>query len=168
MGTRPIKILIFVSEALANKDIHFLGVGISGGEKGARFGPSVMPGGQKTAYERVQPIFEAVAAKVDGNPCVTYLGPRSAGHYVKMVHNGIEYALMQLLSETYTLMKSALGLNAEELAGVYHEWNQGELQSFLVEITGEIFCRIDNKTGEPLIDMILDRARQKGTGKWTL
>ena len=154
-------------EALTGKGIHFLGVGISGGEKGARFGPSVMPGGQKEAYERVRPIFEAAAAKVDGKPCVTYLGPGSAGHYVKMVHNGIEYGLMQLISETYHFMKSALGLNDKELADVYHEWNEGELQSFLVEITAEIFRRIDDKTGEPLIDMIRDSAKQKGTGKWT-
>ncbi len=155
------------ADALSDKGIHFLGVGISGGEKGARFGPSIMPGGEKEAYERVRPIFEAAAAKVDGTPCVTYLGPGSAGHYVKMAHNGIEYGLMQLISETYHLMKSDLGMNNEELAGVYHEWNEGELQSFLVEITAEIFRRIDEKTGRPLIDMILDSARQKGTGMWT-
>jgi 6-phosphogluconate dehydrogenase len=155
------------SEALSGKGIHLLGVGISGGEKGARFGPSIMPGGEKEAYERVQPIFEAAAAKVDGTPCVTYLGPGSAGHYVKMAHNGIEYGLMQLISETYHLMKSDLGMHNEELAVIYHEWNEGELQSFLVEITAEIFRRIDEKTGRPLIDMILDRARQKGTGMWT-
>ena len=149
-------------EALSGKGIHFLGIGISGGEKGARFGPSVMPGGQKEAYERVRPIFEAAAAKVDGNPCVTYLGPGSAGHYVKMVHNGIEYGLMQLISETYHFMKSALGLNDEELADVYHEWNEGELQSFLVEITAEIFRRIDDKTGGPLIDMIRGQCEAKG------
>jgi len=155
------------AEALSDKGIHFLGVGISGGEKGARFGPSIMPGGEKEAYERVRPIFEATAAKVDGTPCVTYLGPGSAGHYVKMAHNGIEYGLMQLISETYHAMKSDLGMNNEELAAVYHEWNEGELQSFLVEITAEIFRRIDEKTGRPLIDVILDSARQKGTGMWT-
>lgn len=155
------------AKALADNGIHFLGVGISGGEKGARFGASVMPGGEKEAYERVRPIFEAIAAKVDGNPCVTYLGPRSAGHYVKMVHNGIEYGLMQLISETYHVMKSALSLKDEELAGVYQEWNQGEPRSFLLEITAEIFRRTDIKTGGPLIDVILDSARQKGTGKWT-
>jgi 6-phosphogluconate dehydrogenase len=154
-------------EALSGKGIHFLGIGISGGEKGARFGPSVMPGGQIEAYERVRPIFEAAAAKVDGNPCVTYLGPGSAGHYVKMVHNGIEYGLMQLISETYHFMKSALRMDDEELADVYHEWNEGDLKSFLVEITADIFRRIDDKTGEPLIDMIRDSAKQKGTGKWT-
>ncbi len=154
-------------EALSGKGIHLLGVGISGGEKGARFGPSVMPGGEKEAYERVRQIFEAAAAKVDGNPCVVYLGPGSAGHYVKMVHNGIEYGLMQLISETYNFMKSALSLNDSELADVYQEWNEGELQSFLIEITAEIFRQIDDKTGQPLIDVILDSARQKGTGKWT-
>ncbi len=155
------------SEALSGKGIHFLGVGISGGEKGARLGPSIMPGGEKEAYELVQPIFEAAAAKVDGSPCVTYLGPGSAGHYVKMAHNGIEYGLMQLISETYHLMKNVLNLNVEELASIYYEWNERELQSFLVEITAEIFRRIDEKTGRPLIDVILDSARQKGTGMWT-
>ncbi len=153
--------------ALADSGIQFLGVGISGGEKGARFGPSMMPGGPRGAYEQVQRIFEAVAANVRGEPCVTYLGPGSSGHYVKMVHNGIEYGLMQLISETYDLMKRVLGLHNGELATVYREWNQGELQSFLVEITADIFSRVDEKTGRWLIDEILDRAQQKGTGKWT-
>ena len=133
--------------ALADKGINFLGVGISGGEKGARFGPSMMPGGSREAYERVRPMFEAVAAKVDGDPCVTYLGPGSAGHYVKVVHNGIEYGLMQLISETYHLMKHLLGLNDDELHDVYYEWNQGELESFLLEITHQIFRYVDEKTG---------------------
>jgi 6-phosphogluconate dehydrogenase len=153
--------------ALADKGMNFLGVGISGGEKGARFGPSMMPGGKREAYERVRPIFEAVAAKVDGEPCVTYLGPGSAGHYVKVVHNGIEYGLIQLISETYHLMKSLLGLSDDELHDVYHEWNQGELESFLLEITYQIFQYVDDKTGQKLIDEILDKAKQKGTGKWT-
>jgi 6-phosphogluconate dehydrogenase len=153
--------------ALADKGINFLGVGISGGEKGARFGPSMMPGGAKEAYERVRPIFEAVAAKVDGDPCVTYLGPGSAGHYVKVVHNGIEYGLMQLISETYHLMKSLLGLTDDELNDVYYEWNQGVLESFLLEITYQIFQYVDEKTNQRLIDKILDEAKQKGTGKWT-
>jgi len=152
---------------LAEKGIHFLGVGISGGEKGARFGPSMMPGGPRVAYEHVRRIFEAIAAHVEGRPCVTYLGPGSSGHYVKTVHNGIEYGLMQLISETYDLMKRALGLSNQELAEIYRKWNRGELQSFLVEITADIFDRIDEKTGGSLIDKILDRARQKGTGKWT-
>lgn len=155
------------AKTLADQGVQFLGVGISGGEKGARFGPSMMPGGQKEAYESVQPIFEAVAAHVDGEPCVKLLGPGSAGHYVKMVHNGIEYGLMQLISETYGLMKRALDLNSNELADIYLDWNRGELQSFLVEITSEIFRRTDDKTGRPLIDEILDKAAQKGTGKWT-
>jgi 6-phosphogluconate dehydrogenase len=155
------------SGALADKGMHFLGVGISGGEKGARFGPSMMPGGTKEAYERVRPIFEAVAAKVDGDPCVTYLGPRSAGHYVKVVHNGIEYGLMQLISETYHLMKKLLGLSDDELHDIYYEWNKGELESFLLDITYQIFHYVDEKKGQRLIDEILDEAKQKGTGKWT-
>ena len=155
------------AKSLGEKRIHFLGVGISGGEKGARRGPSIMPGGPKEGYERVRNIFEAVAAKVDGEPCVTYLGPGSAGHYVKVVHNGIEYALMQLIAETYDLMKRSLGLSNDELAEVYESWNNAELQSFLIEITAGIFRRVDDKTGSKLIDEILDRAGQKGTGKWT-
>jgi 6-phosphogluconate dehydrogenase len=154
-------------ETLEAKGINFLGVGISGGEKGARFGPSMMPGGAREAYERVRPIFEAVAAKVEGDPCVTYLGPGSAGHYVKVVHNGIEYGLMQLISETYHMMKLLLGLSDDELHDVYYEWNQGELESFLLEITHQIFRYVDEKTGLRLIDEILDEAKQKGTGKWT-
>jgi 6-phosphogluconate dehydrogenase len=154
-------------KALAEKGLKFLGVGISGGEKGARLGPSMMPGGEREAYERVRPIFEAVAAKVDGAPCVTYLGPGSAGHYVKVVHNGIEYGLMELISETYHIMKELLGLNNDELHDVFYEWNQGELESFLLEITYQIFTHADEKTGLRLIDVILDEAKQKGTGKWT-
>lgn len=155
------------AKRLAEQGIDFLGVGISGGEKGARFGPSIMPGGQKIAYDRVRPILEAVAADVDGERCVTYLGPGSSGHYVKMVHNGIEYGLMQLISEAYDLMKRGLGLTNDELADVFAEWNRGELESFLVEITSAIFRRIDDRTGQRLIDIILDKAQQKGTGKWT-
>jgi 6-phosphogluconate dehydrogenase len=155
-------------QALARNHIHFFGVGISGGEKGARFGPSMMPGGDKQTYERVRPVFEAVAARVDGDPCVTYLGPGSAGHYVKMVHNGIEYAVMELISETYHLLKSALRFTNDELRETYCRWNQGDLASFLLEITCHIFGRVDDKTGGVLIDRILDEARQKGTGKWTV
>jgi len=154
-------------KALAGKGIHFFGMGVSGGESGARYGPSLMPGGPKDAYERVQPILEAIAAKVDGEPCVTYLGPGSAGHYVKMVHNGIEYGLMQLISETYDVMKRGMGLSNEELADVYDGWNQGALSGFLIEITSQIFRRKDDQTGKPLVDLILDVARQKGTGQWT-
>ncbi len=155
------------SGILADKDIHFFGMGISGGESGARHGPSLMPGGSKEAYERVRPILEDIAAQVGGEPCVAYLGPGSAGHYVKMVHNGIEYGLMQLISETYDLMKRGMGLTNAELADVYDGWNKGELNSFLIEITSRIFRRKDDQTGKPLIDWILGVARQKGTGQWT-
>ena len=153
--------------SLKEKGIHFMGMGISGGEEGARRGPSMMPGGPKEPYERVKPIFEAVAAKVNDEPCVTWLGPSSAGHFVKMVHNGIEYGIMQLISETYALMKQVLGFSEDELQHIYNEWNKGELNSFLIEITSTIFGKTDEKTGNPLIDEILDVARQKGTGMWT-
>ena len=155
------------ARALAGKGIQFLGVGVSGGEEGARHGPSIMPGGPKEAYERVRPLFEAAAAKVNGDPCVTYLGPGSAGHFVKMVHNGIEYGVMQLIAETYDLMKRGLGLSDDELHDVYTAWNQGELNGYLVEITGHIFGKVDEQTGKRLIDEILDAAKQKGTGMWT-
>jgi 6-phosphogluconate dehydrogenase len=154
------------AEALDKKGIQFLGVGVSGGEEGARRGPSMMPGGPPEAYERVRPIFEAVAAQVQNEPCVTYLGPGSAGHYVKMVHNGIEYGLMQLIAETYDLMKRGLGLSDDELHDIYTIWNKAELQSFLVEITADIFGQVDKRTGRRLIDLILDEAKQKGTGMW--
>ncbi len=155
------------AKSLADKGILFMGVGISGGEAGARNGPSLMPGGPEEAYERVQSIFEAVAAEVDGAPCAAYLGPGSAGHYVKMVHNGIEYGLMQLIAESYDLMKRGLGLSDEQLAGVYDNWNKAELNAYLIEITAHIFRKIDEHTGKPLIDMVLDEAKQKGTGMWT-
>ncbi len=149
-----------------DKNLHFMGVGISGGEKGARYGPSIMPGGSKEAYPRVQPIFEGAAAHVDEEPCVTWLGPGSAGHYVKMVHNGIEYGLMQLIAECYDLMKRGLGYCNDRLHEVFQEWNEGELSSFLMEITAEIFVQPDDKSAARLIDVILDSAKQKGTGKW--
>ena len=152
---------------LMAKGIQFLGVGVSGGEEGARHGPSIMPGGPKEAYERVRPVLEAVAAKVNGDPCVTWLGPGSAGHFVKMVHNGIEYGVMQLIAETYDLMKRGLGLNDDEMREVYALWNKGELNGYLVEITSHIFSKQDEKTGKRLIDEILDVAKQKGTGMWT-
>jgi len=152
---------------LAAQGLQFLGVGVSGGEEGARHGPSIMPGGPKEAYERVRPVFEAAAAKVNGDPCVTWLGPGSAGHFVKMVHNGIEYGVMQLLAEAYDLMKRGLGLNDNEMREVYALWNRGELNGYLVEITSHIFSKVDEKTGKRLIDEILDVARQKGTGMWT-
>ncbi len=152
---------------LKDKGIHFFGAGVSGGAKGARLGPSIMPGGSKEAYQYVKPIFEAVAAKYEGEPCVSYLGPKSAGNYVKMVHNGIEYGLMQLTSEIYDILKKAGKLSNEELHTTYTSWNAGRLQSFLVEITSEIFAKKDDLTNGDLVDMILDKAKQKGTGKWT-
>ena len=153
--------------ALAARGIHYLGVGISGGESGARHGPSMMPGGPREAYEAVRPIFEAVAARADGAACVTYLGAGSAGHYVKMVHNGIEYGLMQLISESYALLKQGLGLDNDRLAAAYAEWQAGELESYLLEITAAIFRRRDDKTPGFLVDLILGEAAQKGTGMWT-
>ena len=154
------------TKTLTERGIQFLGVGVSGGEHGARHGPSIMPGGPREAYDRVRPIFEAIAAQVEGEPCVAWLGPRSAGHYVKMVHNGIEYGLMRLIAETYDLMKRGLGLTDDELAEVYDRWNREDLSSYLVEITAQIFRRVDEKTGKRLIDVILDEAKQKGTGMW--
>jgi 6-phosphogluconate dehydrogenase len=155
------------NKELAELGIHFIGTGVSGGEEGALKGPSIMPGGQKEAHELVRPIFEAIAAKVDGEPCTTYIGPDGAGHYVKMVHNGIEYGDMQLIAESYFLLKHVLGLSAQELHQVFAEWNKGELDSYLIEITADIFTKIDEETGKPLVDVILDKAGQKGTGKWT-
>ena len=154
-------------KTLARAGIRLLGVGVSGGEHGARHGPSIMPGGQPEAYERVRPLFEAVAARVQEEPCVAYLGPASAGHFVKMVHNGIEYGLMELIAETYDLMKRGIGLNDDELAEIYERWNEHIFHSYLLEITAHIFRHVDEKTGKRLIDVILDEARQKGTGKWT-
>ncbi|MDX1364461.1 MAG: NADP-dependent phosphogluconate dehydrogenase [Arenibacter latericius] len=152
---------------LKEKGIHFFGSGVSGGAKGARRGPSIMPGGNKEAYKEVQPIFEAVSAKFQGEPCVAYLGPKSAGNYVKMVHNGIEYGLMQLTSEIYDILKKAGNYSYEELHTLFDSWNKGRLQSFLVEISAEIFKRDDDKGPGKLVEKILDKAKQKGTGKWT-
>ncbi len=155
------------SKELEAKGLLFLGTGVSGGEEGALWGPSIMPGGQKEAYDLVKDIFIAISAKVDGEPCVTYIGPRGAGHYVKMVHNGIEYGDMQLIAESYDIMHRALNLSARELHDIFAEWNKGELQSYLIEITAKIFTKIDPETGRPLVDLILDEAEQKGTGRWT-
>jgi 6-phosphogluconate dehydrogenase len=155
------------TDQVAEKGIHFLGVGVSGGEEGARHGPSMMPGGSEKAYERVRPLFEAAAAHVNGEPCVAYLGPGSAGHYVKMVHNGIEYGIMQLIAETYDVMKRLLRFDDDRLHRVYAAWNDGELECFLIQITSAIFVQRDEKTSGRLIDQILDEAKQKGTGKWT-
>ncbi len=152
---------------LAEKGILYIGTGVSGGEEGARFGPAIMPGGQPEAYELVAPIFTKIAAQVNGEPCCAYIGTDGAGHYVKMVHNGIEYGDMQLISEAYYLMKESLGLSAAELHEVFAEWNRGDLDSYLIEITRDIFARVDEATGKPLVELILDTAGQKGTGKWT-
>jgi len=151
---------------LAEKNIHFFGMGISGGEKGARFGPSMMPGGDKKAYERLRPIFEAIAAKVNGDPCVEYLGNGSAGNYVKMVHNGIEYGIMQLIAEVYDLMKRGYGISDEKIQQTFAEWKESEVQSFLVEITADILNTFDDE-GNRLVNVISDWAKSKGTGKWT-
>ncbi len=156
------------SASLKKKELLFIGMGMSGGESGARHGPSLMPGGSKEGYARIAPILEAAAAQVEAGPCVAYMGPGSAGHYVKMVHNGIEYALMQLIAESYDLLKRGLGMQADALHQVYQRWNQGVLNSYLMEITAAIFARKDEQTGAPLIDMIADAAKQKGTGEWTV
>lgn len=152
---------------LNEKNIRFLGVGVSGGSKGARFGPSIMPGGSPEAYEPVRPVLEAVAAKVNGEPCVAFLGSGSCGHYVKMVHNGIEYGMMQLIAEAYDILKNLGGLSNDELHETFSRWNDGRLRSFLIEITAQIFTQKDELGEGWLVDKILDKAKQKGTGKWT-
>ncbi len=152
---------------LAAEGINYIGTGVSGGEYGALHGPAIMPGGQPDAYEMVAPMLRAIAAVAEGEPCVAYLGPRGAGHYVKMVHNGIEYGDMQLIAEAYDILHRALGLSARELGEIFGAWNQGELESYLIEITRDVFYVDDPETGQPLVDMILDEAQQKGTGKWT-
>jgi len=153
---------------LTEKGIHFVGCGVSGGEEGALKGPSMMPGGSAAAWDAVGPIFQKIAAQVDGEACCRHMGPDGAGHYVKMVHNGIEYGDMQLICEAYAILKSYLGLSADELRDVFTEWNQGELNSYLIEITSQIFNVNDPETGQPLVDVILDKAGQKGTGRWTV
>ncbi|MFD1739777.1 NADP-dependent phosphogluconate dehydrogenase [Bacillus salitolerans] len=152
---------------LAERGINFIGAGVSGGEEGALKGPSIMPGGQKEAYEKVHHLLEDISAKVNGEPCCSYIGPDGAGHYVKMVHNGIEYGDMQLICEAYFFLKQTLDLSAEEFHEIFSEWNKGELDSYLIEITADIFTKKDEETGKPLVDFILDTAGQKGTGKWT-
>src|ERR1700751_6035551 len=153
---------------LEAKGIHFVGMGVSGGEEGALKGPSLMPGGSRESWEIIAPIFQKIAAQVDGEPCCRYMGPGGAGHYVKMVHNGIEYGDIQLICESYAILRDLLGLNADELHEVFDTWNKGDLDSFLIEITANIFRKKDPETGKPLVDVILDKAGQKGTGKWTL
>jgi 6-phosphogluconate dehydrogenase len=155
------------SQELAAKGLRFIGTGVSGGEEGALKGPSIMPGGQPEAYALVKDVFTAISAKVEGEPCVTYIGPRGAGHYVKTVHNGIEYGDMQLIAEAYDILHRVLDLSNQELSDIFANWNTGELQSYLIEITCDIFKKIDEETGQPLVDLILDEAQQKGTGKWT-
>jgi 6-phosphogluconate dehydrogenase len=152
---------------LKAEGFNFIGSGVSGGESGALWGPSLMPGGDRAAYEQIRPIWEAIAAKVDDGPCVTYVGPDGAGHFVKMVHNGIEYGDMQLIAEAYDILRNVLGCEASELADIFARWNEGALKSFLIEITAKIFTVTDDETGRPLVDLILDEAGQKGTGKWT-
>jgi 6-phosphogluconate dehydrogenase len=152
---------------LEKDGLHFFGMGISGGEEGARFGPSMMPGGDKQAYNVVKDVFNAIAAKVNNQPCVTYIGPGASGHFVKMVHNGIEYAIMQLIAEVYGILKNGLGYSNQDIYKVFKQWNAGKLQSFLLEITADIFLVKDPETGNDLLDMIKDEARSKGTGKWT-
>lgn len=153
---------------LAEKGIHFIGMGVSGGEEGALWGPSLMPGGSQEAWQVLQPMLTAVAAKAeDGAACVSYIGPRGAGHYVKIVHNGIEYGDMQLIAEAYEVLRRVLGLSASQLSGIFNRWNEGELKSFLIEITAKVLAKVDEETGQPLVDLILDEAEQKGTGKWT-
>jgi len=154
-------------EALKARQVHFLGVGISGGEEGALKGPSIMPGGPKEAWDAVSSIFTAISAKVNGDPCCAYLGGDGVGHFVKMVHNGIEYGDMQLISEAYFLMKELAGMSAAEMSEVFARWNEGELQSYLIEITADILRRVDPETGKALVDVILDEAGHKGTGMWT-
>ncbi len=155
------------NKALSEKGILYIGTGVSGGEEGALLGPSIMPGGQKEAYDLVAPILTKIAAHVKKDSCCTYIGADGAGHYVKMVHNGIEYGDMQLITEAYLIMKNVLGMSAEEMHRVFSEWNEAELDSYLIEITANILGRTDPETGQPLVEMILDKAGQKGTGKWT-
>jgi 6-phosphogluconate dehydrogenase len=153
---------------LRSKGLHFVGSGVSGGEEGALNGPSIMPGGSPTSYESLGPLLESISAKVDGVPCCTYVGPDGAGHFVKMVHNGIEYADMQLIAEAYDLIRQGTGKSAAEIADIFRGWNSGDLESFLIEITAEVLSQVDAETGSALVEVILDQAEQKGTGRWTV
>ena len=155
------------TDALRTNGLHFLGTGVSGGEEGALLGPSIMPGGEREAYGAVEEVFTTIAAQVDDTPCCTYIGPDGAGHFVKMVHNGIEYADMQLIAEAYDILRHGVGLSVPDLAKIFDEWNQGDLDSFLIEITTKVLQKEDAETGQPLIDVIVDQAEQKGTGRWT-
>jgi 6-phosphogluconate dehydrogenase len=153
---------------LRERGLHFVGCGVSGGEEGALNGPSIMPGGSKESYEKLGPIFESIAAQVDGTPCCVHVGPDGAGHFVKMVHNGIEYADMQLIAEAYDLLRHGLDASPAELAGTFRTWNSGDLESFLIEITADVLALTDSVTGRPFVDIVLDQAEQKGTGRWTV
>lgn len=154
--------------ALRARGLHFVGAGISGGEEGALNGPSIMPGGPAESYEALGPLLESISAHVDGTPCCTHIGPDGSGHFVKMVHNGIEYADMQLIGEAYHLLRDALGHDAPQIADVFSEWNTGTLESYLIEITADVLRQTDASTGKPLVDVIVDAAEQKGTGRWTV
>jgi 6-phosphogluconate dehydrogenase len=154
--------------ALSEQGLHFVGCGVSGGEEGALNGPSIMPGGSKESYERLGPMFESIAAQVDGTPCCVHVGPDGAGHFVKMVHNGIEYADMQLIAEAYDLLRHGLDATPAELAEVFEQWNEGDLESFLIEITAKVLGQVDEATGKGFVDVVLDEAEQKGTGRWTV
>ena len=155
-------------QELRTRGLHFVGCGVSGGEEGALNGPSIMPGGSAESYRRIGPIFESIAAQVDGTPCCTHVGPDGAGHFVKMVHNGIEYADMQLIAEAYDLLRSGTGASPGELAGIFRTWNEGDLESYLIEITADVLGHVDAATGRPFVDIVLDQAEQKGTGRWTV
>jgi 6-phosphogluconate dehydrogenase len=153
---------------LRARDLHFVGSGVSGGEEGALNGPSIMPGGSAESYRTLGPIFESIAAQVDGTPCCVHVGPDGAGHFVKMVHNGIEYADMQLIAEAYDLLRAGTGASPAELADTFRTWNEGDLESFLIEITADVLSHVDAATGRPFVDVVLDQAEQKGTGRWTV
>jgi 6-phosphogluconate dehydrogenase len=154
--------------ALREHDLHFVGCGVSGGEEGALRGPSIMPGGSAESYQRLGPMFEAIAAQVDGTPCCTHVGPDGAGHFVKMVHNGIEYADMQLIAEAYDILRTGLGEDPGRISEIFRTWNDGDLDSFLIQITADVLAHRDAKTGQPFIDIVADQAEQKGTGRWTV
>jgi 6-phosphogluconate dehydrogenase len=155
-------------ESLRERGLHFVGCGVSGGEEGALLGPSIMPGGSPESYAKLGPIFESIAAQVDGTPCCVHVGPDGAGHFVKMVHNGIEYADMQLIAEAYDLLRGGLGATPAQIADLFRTWNEGDLESFLIEITADVLARMDDATGRPFVDIVLDQAEQKGTGRWTV
>jgi 6-phosphogluconate dehydrogenase len=155
-------------KALKDKKLNFVGSGVSGGEEGALKGPSIMPGGSKEAYNKLGPIFESISAHVDGVPCCVHVGPDAAGHFVKMVHNGIEYADMQLIAEAYDLLRQRLGASAADIAKIFEEWNEGDLESFLIEITAKVLAHVDPESGKAMVDVIVDQAEQKGTGRWTV